>query len=103
MNYIGMDTHCHSTELACLDWRGRIIRRWSGATTIPELRSILEEIPGRKTVTFEEGPLADWLYRKYCKLSARKNIQQSMTAVARELVGFVWAIAHEPKVLQKAS
>ena len=40
------------------------------------------------------------LYRKYRKLlGRRKNIQQTMTAVARELVGFIWAIAQQPKLL----
>lgn len=44
------------------------------------------------------------LYRKYAKLQGRrKNIQQTMTAVARELVGFIWAIAQEPKLLAEAS
>jgi transposase len=38
------------------------------------------------------------LYRKYVRLLARgKNKQQAMTAVARELLGFMWAISREPK------
>ena len=40
------------------------------------------------------------LYRKYRKLlGRRKNIQQTLTAVARELVGFIWSIAQQPKLL----
>ncbi len=40
------------------------------------------------------------LHRKYLKLLRRgKNKQQAMTAVARELVGFMWAISKQPKLL----
>jgi transposase len=40
------------------------------------------------------------LHKKYRKLLARgKNIQKVMTAVARELVGFIWAIGKQPKLL----
>jgi transposase len=43
------------------------------------------------------------LYRKYTKLlGRRKNIQQTVTAVARELVGFIWAIGQAPKLLAEA-
>jgi hypothetical protein len=44
------------------------------------------------------------LYRKYTKLLGRgKNIQRTMTAVPRELVGFIWAIDRESKLLAEAS
>lgn len=44
------------------------------------------------------------LHRKYRKLIARGKIpQQAMTAVARELVGFMWAIAKQPNLLSEAS
>ena len=40
------------------------------------------------------------LHKKYKKLLARgKNLQKVMTAVARELVGFIWAISKQPKLL----
>lgn len=40
------------------------------------------------------------LHRKYVRLLARgKNKQQAMTAVARELVGFMWAISRQPELL----
>ena len=40
------------------------------------------------------------LHRKYVRLLTRgKNKQQAMTAVARELVGFMWAISREPQLL----
>jgi len=37
---------------------------------------------------------AQWrLYHRYCKLTARgKNKNQTVTAVGRELLGFIWAI-----------
>jgi transposase len=62
-HYIGLDTHCHSTDLACLSEGGRVTTRWQGPTTIPSLVEAIEGIPRPRALTFEEGPLADWLYR----------------------------------------
>ena len=43
------------------------------------------------------------LHRRYVRLMSRgKNKQQTVTAVARELAGFVWAIAREEELLAKA-
>jgi transposase len=40
------------------------------------------------------------LHARYSRLSARgKNAQKVVTAIARELVGFIWAIARQPKLL----
>lgn len=40
------------------------------------------------------------LHRKYVGLLVRgKNKQQAVTAVARELLGFMWAISRQPKLL----
>jgi transposase len=40
------------------------------------------------------------LHRRYLRLTGRgKKSQEAVTAVARELVGFVWAIAREDKLL----
>jgi transposase len=43
--------------------KGRVTKRLSVPTTIPHLVEAIESIPRRRAVTFEEGPLADWLYR----------------------------------------
>ncbi len=44
------------------------------------------------------------LNKKYHRLlAAGKNRQQAMTAVARELVGFLWAIAQQEQLLAEAS
>jgi hypothetical protein len=40
------------------------------------------------------------MHRRYQKLLGRgKNRQQAVTAVARELAGFVWSIARQPQLL----
>jgi hypothetical protein len=40
------------------------------------------------------------LHSRYARLLARgKNKQQTVTAIARELVGFVWAIAQQRDLL----
>ncbi len=36
------------------------------------------------------------LYKRFHRLKARKHPNVALTAVARELVGFLWAIMHEP-------
>lgn len=60
-SYIGADVDSKMTELA-VDG-GRELRRYRVPTTIPAIRQVLAEVPGRKKLTFEEGPMAQWLYR----------------------------------------
>lgn len=60
--YIGADVHCNNTDLA-FEYRGRITRRYSVPTDIRSLRQVLDSVDGRKRMTFEEGPMAGWLYR----------------------------------------
>jgi len=60
--YIGADVHCNNTELA-IEHRGRIIQRYSLPTDIRSIRQVLESLGGHKHMTFEEGPMAGWLYR----------------------------------------
>jgi transposase len=60
--YIGADVHSNNIELA-VERQGRIIERYSLPTSIRAVRGVLDQIGGRKHLTFEEGPLAGWLYR----------------------------------------
>ncbi len=65
-HYIGADTHCKETDLAVVTESGRLTRRWRGPTTIKALREIIETIGRPRYLAFEEGPMADWLYRNLC-------------------------------------
>ena len=60
--YIGADVDSKMTELA-IEKDGKIIMRYRVPTTIPALREVLGSIPSKKFLTFEEGPMAGWLYR----------------------------------------
>ena len=62
IHYIGADVHCNNTELA-VEQKGRIVRRYSVATTVRAIRDVLDEIGGTRHLALEEGPLAGWLYR----------------------------------------
>ena len=62
IHYIGADVHCNNTELA-VEQKGRIVRRYSVATTVRAIRDALDEIGGTRHLALEEGPLAGWLYR----------------------------------------
>lgn len=62
-HYIGADVHSNNVELA-IERNGQIVARHSVATSIRALREVLDSIGGRKHLTFEEGPLAGWLYRQ---------------------------------------
>ncbi len=59
--YIGADVDSKMSHLTveC----GKTKHRHRVPTTIPQLKELLGDIGGRKVMTFEEGPLADWLYR----------------------------------------
>ena len=61
--YIGADVHSNSTELA-IEHNGKIVSRHGVPTAIPAIKEILASLGGGKIhLTFEEGPMAGWLYR----------------------------------------
>lgn len=60
--YIGADVHSNSTELA-VEHNGTIISRYSVPTSVTAIKKVLTSINGKKYLTFEEGPMAGWLYR----------------------------------------
>jgi transposase len=62
-NYIALDTHCSFTDMAVVSQSGRILKRERCDTTIPQLIELLDGVRGPRVLTFEEGPLADWLAR----------------------------------------
>jgi transposase len=59
-----MDTHGKTTDSCCKTSVRSPARRWHVATTIPALREVIESVPRPRKLTFEEGPLADWLFRE---------------------------------------
>jgi len=63
VHYIGGDTHCKETELAVVTESGRLTDRWRCPTTIPALAEAIDKVPRPRYLAFEEGPMADWLYR----------------------------------------
>ena len=62
-HYIAFDAHCTFTEVAVVTTSGRQTKRLRCETKIPCLVEVLERISRSRYLTFEEGPLADWLYR----------------------------------------
>ena len=64
VHVIGMDTHGKTTNICCKTSTQAKGRWWHVATTIPALREVIESIRRPRRLTFEEGPLADWLHRE---------------------------------------
>jgi transposase len=62
-HFIGLDTHCEFSEMAVVSSTGRLLKRQRSATAIPALVEALETVRRPRVLTFEEGPLADWLAR----------------------------------------
>jgi hypothetical protein len=62
-HYIGLDTHCAFTEMAVVTNSGRVTRGDRVKTAIPELVDMITSVRLPRRLTFEEGPLAGWLYR----------------------------------------
>jgi transposase len=62
VHYIGADVHRNNAELG-IERDGRIIARHALPMSVRAIRQVLDELPGVKHLTFEEGPLAGWLYR----------------------------------------
>ena len=61
--YIGADVHCNNTEMAILG-ATNTLERYSVPTTIPMIRQVLATLQGVTYPTFEEGPMAGWIYRQ---------------------------------------
>jgi hypothetical protein len=62
-HYVAFDTHCAWTEVAVVTASGRQTKRLRCETKIPQLVEVLEAVARPRYLTFEEGTLADWLYR----------------------------------------
>lgn len=62
-HFIALDVHCAFCEMVVMTNSGKITQRQRVNTTIPELATVLDGVRRPKKLTFEEGPLADWLTR----------------------------------------
>lgn len=62
-HFIALDVHCTRTEMAVVTRRGRLTERLRCPTAIPPLVEAIRGVGRPRYVTFEEGPLADWLLR----------------------------------------
>mgnify|MGYP000349244966 CR=1 FL=1 len=62
-HYIGLDAHCQFTEFAVVSSSGHVTKRLKCATTIPALVEVIESVKRPRQAVFEEGPMAEWLYR----------------------------------------
>jgi transposase len=62
-HFIALDTHCEFCEMVAVSNTGRVMKRDRCETTIPALVSVIEGVRRPRVLTFEEGPLADWLAR----------------------------------------
>lgn len=61
--FIAFDTHCKFSEMAVVTTSGKLVCRPRCDTSIPALVAAVESVRRPRRLTFEEGPLADWLAR----------------------------------------
>jgi len=61
--WVGLDVHSYSCQVRVESPGGRAVREQVVRTAIPQLRAVIEATPRPRRLVFEEGPLADWLYR----------------------------------------
>ena len=61
--YIGLDAHKLTCEFAVIRENGQLVKRLSCRTAIDQLAAFLQTIPRPRYLVFEEGPMADWLWR----------------------------------------
>lgn len=64
VHYIALDVHCAFSEMAAINSRGELVKRERCPTTIGALAALLENLARPRRLTFEEGPMADWLARE---------------------------------------
>lgn len=63
VHYIAMDTHGETTSICVKTRVDGPAREWTVPTTISALREVVGKVERPRKLTFEEGPLADWLLR----------------------------------------
>ncbi len=61
--YIGLDAHSRSCDFAVVRENGKLVKRMACRTAIDQLAGFLKTIPRPRYLVFEEGPMADWLWR----------------------------------------
>jgi transposase len=61
--FIGLDTHGSFCAMAVVTSDGKLAQRGNCKTTISALREMIGKVPAPRHLVFEEGPLANWLYR----------------------------------------
>jgi transposase len=61
--FIALDVHCSFSELVAVNDKGKLTKRDRCATSIPDLVEAIEGCGKPRSLTFEEGPMADWLAR----------------------------------------
>jgi transposase len=61
--FIGLDTHGSFCEMAVVTSDGKLVQRGNCQTAISVLREMIGKVPAPRHLVFEEGPLANWLYR----------------------------------------
>lgn len=61
--FIALDVHCSFSEVATVTDKGKLVKRERCATSIPDLVKVIEAYGRPRYLTFEEGPMADWLAR----------------------------------------
>jgi hypothetical protein len=64
VHYMALDVHCGFSEMAVVTGAGKLVRRDRCDTRIPALRDAIAQVRRPRRLTFEEGPLADWLSRE---------------------------------------
>ena len=63
-HFIALDVHCAFSEMAVVTKGGKLVHRDRCETSIPALVERLKAVRRPRRLTFEEGPLADWLARE---------------------------------------
>src|SRR5262245_56538946 len=62
-HFIGLDSHGSFCLMAVLNQAGKVVQQSKCKTAMDTLREIIGKVPAPRNLVFEEGPLANWLYR----------------------------------------
>jgi transposase len=63
-HFIALDVHCAFSEMAAMTRTGKVVQQDRCETKIRDLVRMLSTIGRPRRLTFEEGPMADWLARE---------------------------------------